>query len=487
MERWERTGTTLGAGGQGQVFVVTDRTGKVEGNFALKILTNAQRAGRLDLEVSTMKSLSRTGAKVIPIVDDYIDSEPGAKRPWYVMQIANQGSLQDSITPNVCFGGSEESALRTFARIVEAVAGLHTAGVAHRDLKPANILRHDGEILLCDLGLCLPLDDVGDSDRLTGALERIGSIHYTPKEAFRLQPVDRKQFAFDAYALGKILYDLLAGRTLPGFTSPNDADYDLLKLRGKRLYSGVNAVLRGLLDDDPTGRLATLQALPSRVQSLVDWASEATGSSTGDELRETMAGASEALARAFVIFAPAPATETLKQECEDLARQVASVWAASPATTRMQSDLVTPNAKVLSMTPTSVNARLRDFVTGPFVKTHRGLEPLEDRGYPARPSVETGCSIGIVPIGDATATLPQWWLDSLIAGKDGQLSAAFALTTRQPGINSYTDIVDGTQMCFKGAPDDPDLIRKILNYAEDQPRVFAARVIQEIDQLIGSK
>jgi serine/threonine protein kinase len=480
MERWRRTGRTIGAGGQAQVFVVCDQSGALSGEFALKLLTNANRAPRLDLEISTMKSLSRTGARVIEIVDDYITSEPKASRPWYVMPIANQGNLQDAIVANQCFGGSELTALRAFAQIVSAVSSVHAAGVAHRDLKPANILRNEGEIFLCDLGLCLPLGGTTEIERLTGALERIGALHYTPKEAFGMQPLDQKQYAFDAYALGKILYDLLAGRTLPGFIPPNDPAYDLLRVRGKRVYAGINAVLRGLLDDDPSARLNTLGALPGRIDSLIAWATETVDGAAEEGLRERLANASEALARSLVVTRTSPASPTLQQDCEALAPQIAALWANSSAITRMQTDLVEANSNILSMTLVNGSPHLRQLVSGPFIKTHRALEPLEELGYPTRPSFETGCAIGIVSKPEANTKLPQWWMECLIGAKAQDIYVGFGLVTRPAGIDSYTDVTANTVQVFKGASNDPQVIRRAFDYAHRLTRLFADYVAEQV-------
>lgn len=91
--RWKRTSRTLGQGGQAQVVVVVDSTGTLQGEYALKVLSNVQRTPRLDLEINTTKSLSQLGAPVLPIVDDYIVSEPDALHPWYVSPVADGGDL----------------------------------------------------------------------------------------------------------------------------------------------------------------------------------------------------------------------------------------------------------------------------------------------------------------------------------------------------------------------------------------------------------
>lgn len=483
MDRWQRTGRTLGEGGQAQVLVVRDRTGQLEGEFALKILKNRERAARLDLEISTMKSLARTGASVMEIVDDYTVFEPDTTQPWYVMPIANGGNLHAHICLNECFGGSENVALRMFSDIVAAVRSLHDNGVAHRDLKPANILIHDDRILLCDLGLCLPLSSDTPQDRLTGELERIGSLHYIPKEAFGRQPIDRYQYALDAYALGKILYELLAGRVLLGFTSPNEPDYDLLRVREKPLYAGINAVLRGLLHEDPERRLQVLTALPARVDKLLEWASEIEQEEADTGLRDKLATASEALARAIAVSPKTEASASTKAECESIATEIMKTWEDSPVLKRIEEDLVGNNPEILELRRAPLSNQLRELVHGAFIKTHRGLEPLEDLGYPRRPAAESGCAIGVIPREGGSVRAPQLWLGCLVDVREDKLSIGLALTKRGTGIDAYSDLISDTEFCLRGSPDDPSLIKRALDHAKDLVATFAEQVVAELTKL----
>lgn len=94
------------------------------------------------------------------------------------------------------------------ARIADAVAHAHEAGVIHRDLKPLNVLvrREDGAPLVADFGLAR-LSDQASSLTRAGAL--LGTPRYMAPEAF-----DGVTTApsCDVYGLGAILYFALAGR-----------------------------------------------------------------------------------------------------------------------------------------------------------------------------------------------------------------------------------------------------------------------------------
>lgn len=114
--------------------------------------------------------------------------------------------------------------------MAEAIAYAHSRGVIHRDLKPANVLVGSfGETVVIDWGLGKDLgDDVlsetpgpaapaaasdeaeADADgELTRAGAVIGTPAYMPPEQARGEPVGPPA---DVYALGAILYHVLAGR-----------------------------------------------------------------------------------------------------------------------------------------------------------------------------------------------------------------------------------------------------------------------------------
>jgi WD40 repeat protein/serine/threonine protein kinase len=104
--------------------------------------------------------------------------------------------------------------------VADAIAYAHGERVIHRDLKPANVLVGDfGETVVIDWGLAKDLarEDGGASgttsaDRLAAGLTVAGSVvgtpAYMPPEQALGHPVDERA---DVYALGALLYHLLAG------------------------------------------------------------------------------------------------------------------------------------------------------------------------------------------------------------------------------------------------------------------------------------
>ncbi len=149
-------------------------------------------------------------------------------------------------------------------KIADGMAYCHANEVIHRDLKPENILiTPDDQPVLIDFGLAL----TKGSHRITYAnlTAAAGTPDYMAPEQIDGQRGDART---DIYALGTILFELLAGRT------PFQGDTNLAvmaqHMRGKLprldiLQSGVPAsiaaVVARALQRDPSSRYQTMREL----------------------------------------------------------------------------------------------------------------------------------------------------------------------------------------------------------------------------------
>ncbi|MBK9261368.1 MAG: SUMF1/EgtB/PvdO family nonheme iron enzyme [Polyangiaceae bacterium] len=127
-----------------------------------------------------------------------------------------------------------------FTRIVQAVAYAHRQGIVHRDLKPENLMVGEfGEVLVMDWGLARrvgptesPAGGVFQDDQTPG-LTQHGDILGTP--AYMSPEQARGALALhgpasDVYALGAVLYCLLAGK--PPYEGASSRDVLMAVLRG---------------------------------------------------------------------------------------------------------------------------------------------------------------------------------------------------------------------------------------------------------------
>ena len=155
----------------------------------------------------------------------------GAGSPWFAMELANLGSLED--LRNI---GSWSGFKRVVVEILDALAHAHARGLIHRDLKPANILltRRDGELrlLLADFGIAHALNSESLRERTRDVqAPSAGTPMYMAPEQIRAQWRDWGPWT-DLYAVGCIAWELATGR--PPFVGGNP-----LEVAMKHLTDGL--------------------------------------------------------------------------------------------------------------------------------------------------------------------------------------------------------------------------------------------------------
>lgn len=204
---WKLEGKTVGRGGQGQVELVTDASGKDPGEFALKKLKDDRRIGRFKQEIDAVTELNHPN--IIRIVDCCVDQKPH----YYVMEYCEGGSLEK--IGGQAFKGDIARAIEILDPICDAlgVAHKHKPAIVHRDVKPANTLRRgDGTPVIADFGIC----HVDENESITLHEEAMGPINYIAPEmesGMRVSLGDPSEKT-DVYALGKVLYWMLSGGSI---------------------------------------------------------------------------------------------------------------------------------------------------------------------------------------------------------------------------------------------------------------------------------
>jgi serine/threonine-protein kinase len=108
-----------------------------------------------------------------------------------------------------------EDALQIAREVADALRSAHAHDVVHRDIKPENILLKEGHAVVADFGLGRALHAAG-GERLTETGVTVGTPAYmSPEQAAGSKDLDGRS---DLYALGCVLYEMLAGE--PPFTGP---------------------------------------------------------------------------------------------------------------------------------------------------------------------------------------------------------------------------------------------------------------------------
>src|SRR5205823_2028764 len=113
-------------------------------------------------------------------------------------------------------------------KVAEAVHHAHQRGLIHRDLKPGNILvDQTGQPKILDFGVARFTDSDAQATMQTDVGQLVGTLAYMSPEQVLADPLELDTRS-DVYALGVILYELLAGR-LPYTIS-------------KRLHEAIQAI-----------------------------------------------------------------------------------------------------------------------------------------------------------------------------------------------------------------------------------------------------
>jgi serine/threonine protein kinase len=203
----------LGEGGMGIVFKAEQpETGSI---VALKIIrtgfTSRELLRRFEHEAHVLGRLSHPG--IARVLEAGLHNDNGSSIPFIAMEFVEGPTLVEYVRREE--PGMHEI-LELIAMICDAVQHAHQKGVIHRDLKPGNILvEKSGNAVqpkILDFGIARVTEaDTLEVTRQTHTGQLIGTIRYMSPEQAAGDPaaIDTRS---DVYALGVILYELLARR-----------------------------------------------------------------------------------------------------------------------------------------------------------------------------------------------------------------------------------------------------------------------------------
>lgn len=240
----------LGRGGMGEVHLAERADGEYRGQVAIKLLAGpfgAERERRLRHERQILASLRHPG--IAALYDGGI-TEDG--QPYLVMEHVDGRPIDEYCEERRL---TVRERLELFAKVCDAVQYAHARLVVHRDLKPSNLLvTSDGASKLLDFGIAKLLDGAEPT--------RVEVRAFTPRRAapeqVRGEPVST---ATDVYALGLLLFELLAGR-LPDGPWEDEPPPRL----GRELGGDLEAILAKALARRPEDRYAAAGFLAEDVR-----------------------------------------------------------------------------------------------------------------------------------------------------------------------------------------------------------------------------
>jgi serine/threonine-protein kinase len=199
-------------------------------------------------------------------VFDYGVTEDGIS--YYVMELLEGCNLKELVTHDGPLDPAR--ALYLGAQAASALAEAHDLGIVHRDIKPENIFvtavgRTSDFVKILDFGIAKAISH-SESTSLTRTGVRMGTPGYIAPEVFSGGDVDARA---DVYALGAVLYFMLAGA--PPFRGDDERAVVRAQLAGALqplgvaqsgvMPSSLEAIIRRCLCADPALRFADASEL----------------------------------------------------------------------------------------------------------------------------------------------------------------------------------------------------------------------------------
>jgi serine/threonine-protein kinase len=200
-----RLGARLGEGGGSQVREAIDlRTGNTVAVKLIRLpadlppLQRQEWVSRLQREAALARRLDH------PDIVAVLEAGLQGPQAWLAMERVRGVDLSRYTQRHLLL--PENLVLRIGARVAAALAHAHANGVVHRDLKPANVIVNlaAGQVKLADFGVARDTDAT-----LTRTGLSLGTPAYMAPEQLAGAPASA---ASDTYALGVMLFELLAGR-----------------------------------------------------------------------------------------------------------------------------------------------------------------------------------------------------------------------------------------------------------------------------------
>jgi serine/threonine-protein kinase len=200
----------IGHGGMAVVYRAHDL--RYDRDVALKVLlprlSEALGADRFLREIAVVARLHHP--HLLPLYDSgELDG-----LLYYVMPYVTGGSLADLIEREGRLPLAR--ALELAGEVAGALDYAHRQRVVHRDIKPANILLDEGHAVVADFGIATAVTAAAGSGPTQPGLP-LGTPAYMSPEQAADAPLDGRS---DIYALGSVLYEMIAGHAPFTATSP---------------------------------------------------------------------------------------------------------------------------------------------------------------------------------------------------------------------------------------------------------------------------
>lgn len=193
----------LGEGGMGIVYEAEQQP--LQRHVALKVLAPNSDAEDRERFVREARAASRLHHPNIATVYDFGHAESG---PFLAMELIEGKTIRELLVPGEPMNWERAHTLAT--QVARGLAAAHHLGIVHRDIKPANLIVQKSadqeQVKILDFGLANLVGNTSSSLTRSGFV--MGTAGYISPEQIDGVTTDVRS---DVYALGVILYEMLAG------------------------------------------------------------------------------------------------------------------------------------------------------------------------------------------------------------------------------------------------------------------------------------
>ncbi len=273
----------IARGGMAAVWEADDT--RLSRRVAVKILDDQHAGDDAHRARFRREAIAAAGLGHPGIVSTY-DTGDDDGLAYIVMELVDGPTLRDVLGGRGRLSVGEAASIAV--QIADALTFAHDHGLVHRDVKPANVLiQRDGRVKVTDFGIAKAAAD-GD---LTRAGSVIGTARYLSPEQIGGEGA---QATSDVYALGLVLYEMLAG-SLP-FTGETEVAAALARLHAEppRLSTVRDDVPPGLDDAvaralcrEVSGRFPSAAALRAAVAPYASGPADSTAALALSALADT--------------------------------------------------------------------------------------------------------------------------------------------------------------------------------------------------------
>ena len=192
-------------------------------------------------------------------------------RYYMILEYMDGGSLAALIQKRGTLSPSEAGIIAQ--AVCNGLAAVHQLGIYHRDIKPANImLSQDGQtVKISDFGIAHVPASVTGAGALTRTGVTMGTPWYMSPEQARGEPIDHRA---DLYAVGAMLYEMVAGYTYLDFK--NDLFHDIEKIEKApprpippTVPPELQTIILRALDKNPAARYQSAEEMARALQQCI--------------------------------------------------------------------------------------------------------------------------------------------------------------------------------------------------------------------------